>query len=62
MTQEVAQAINNVTKRLNEMEQKLDNYFLMKHEENKSAITDTDMAIMELAGLIENLSQEEEQK
>ena len=58
MDMETAKAINNLSKKVNEMIERLDNYFADKHNENKSSIEDTDMAVMELAELI---SKEEEQ-
>lgn len=38
MQKDVAVAINNVNKRLNEISQQLDVYFNQKHEENKANI------------------------
>lgn len=38
MQKDVAVAINNVNKRLNEISQQLDAYFNQKHEENKANI------------------------
>lgn len=38
MQKDVAVAINNVNKRLNEISQQLDLYFNQKHEENKANI------------------------
>lgn len=66
MNQEVLKAINAVSKRLTEVEQKLDQYFLEKHEANSNSIVDTDAAVMELAELIstmtESKTEEEEQE
>lgn len=55
MDAEVLKAINNISKRINEVEKRLDDYFSNRHEENSSAITDTDMAVMELAGIIDEI-------
>lgn len=38
MDKDIAMAINDVNKRLNEISQQLDAYFNQKHEENKSNI------------------------
>jgi len=55
MNQETAKAINNVSKRLNVVERKLDAYFLQKHLENSNSIVDTDTAVMELGELVSEL-------
>lgn len=55
MDQEVLKAINDVSRRLGEVEQKLDEYFLEKHLINSASIEDTDMAVMELAALINDV-------
>lgn len=59
MTQEVLKAINNVSKRLNEIELKLNNYFLEKHQTNSDAIIDTDIALMELATQVAKLEEKD---
>ena len=38
MDREVAKAINNLAKRMNEMENKLEKFLLEKHEDNKGNI------------------------
>lgn len=55
MDQETAKAINNISKRLNAVEHKLDAYFLQKHLENSNSIVDTDTAVMELGELVSEL-------
>ncbi len=55
MTEEIAKAINNLSKKLNAVEQKLDNYFLEKHNINSDSIIDTDTAVMELAELVSQI-------
>lgn len=52
MDAEVAKAINNVSKRLNEVERQLEQFLLGKHEENKTSIETTDGGVAELADLI----------
>lgn len=60
MTEDVSKAINNLSKRLNEVERKLDQYFLEKHEINSHSIEDTDTAVMELAKIITSMTGEED--
>lgn len=60
MTEDVSKAINNLSKRLNEVERKLDQYFLEKHEINSRSIEDTDTAVMELAKIITSTTGEED--
>lgn len=60
MTEDVSKAINNLSKRLNEVERKLDQYFLEKHEINSRSIEDTDTAVMELAKIITSITGEED--
>lgn len=74
MDMETAKAINNVSKRLNEVEKKLESFLLGKHKENRESIAVTDgglvdvaeavsvqdEAITELAGLLAGLASEEE--
>ena len=59
MDKETAVAINNLTKRINEVERKLESYFLSKHEENASSIEINDGAIQELAELVSAMTPEE---
>lgn len=44
MDAEVAKTINDLSKRMTEMEFKLEKFLLSKHEENKNNITDVDGA------------------
>lgn len=60
MTEDVSKAINNLSKRLNEVERKLDQYFLEKHKINSRSIEDTDTAVMELAKIITSITGEED--
>lgn len=60
MTEDVSKAINNLSKRLNEVERKLDQYFLERHEINSRSIEDTDTAVMELAKIITSITGEED--
>ena len=57
MNEETAKAINALSNKVNDMIERLDNFLVDKHNENKQSIEDTDMAVMELAELI---SKEEE--
>lgn len=57
---EIVKMINDINKRINEVEYKLEKYLLNKHQENEGSITDTDMAVMELANIIESLSSNSE--
>ena len=59
MDKETAVAINNLTKRINEVERKLESYFLIKHDENASNIEINDGAIQELAELVSAMTPEE---
>ena len=61
MNQEILKAINDLNKRINDIEYKMEKYLLGKHEESKEAITDTDMAVMELAEIIGDMQNEEEE-
>lgn len=49
----VFKAINNVSKKIMDIQKQLDDYFSMKHEENVESIKLTEDAIIELAGLID---------
>lgn len=59
MDKETAIAINNISKRLSEVERKLEAYFLSKHEENASNIQINDGAIQELAELVSAMTPKE---
>lgn len=56
MDAEVAKAINDLSKRMTEMEFKLEKFLLSKHEENKNNITDVDGAISDLAEIVSEIS------
>lgn len=59
MNEEVARAINNLSKRMTDMERKLEAYLLMKHDENASNIQTNDEAIQDLAELVSAMNPEE---
>lgn len=52
MDAEVAKAINNVSKRLNEVESRLDQFFMEKHNESTKSIETTDGGLVEVADLV----------
>lgn len=52
MDKETAMAINNISKRMTEMEQKLEAFLLSKHNENVTNIDTIDNAIQDLAEVI----------
>lgn len=49
---QILKAINNVSKRLNEVECKLESFLLDKHEENKEAINISDGGIVDIAEIL----------
>ena len=57
MTQEeqerVFKAINNVSKKVMDIQKQLDDYFSQKHQESTNSISITEDAIIELASLID---------
>lgn len=57
MSPDVVKAINAVNKRLNEVERKVENFLLEKHETNAEAIAIAEEAMMELAGAISEMSE-----
>ena len=52
MDKETAMAINNLSKRMTEMERKLEEFLLNKHDENVTNIDTIDNAIQDLAEVI----------
>lgn len=52
MDKETAMAINNISKRMTEMERKLEVFLLSKHDENVANIDTVDNAIQDLAEVI----------
>ena len=52
MDKETAMAINNLSKRMTEMERKLEVFLLSKHDENVANIDTIDNAIQDLAEVI----------
>ena len=52
MDKETAMAINNLSKRMTEMERKLEVFLLSKHDENVADIDTIDNAIQDLAEVI----------
>ncbi len=52
MTKETAKAIADVSKKINEVELKLNQYIDMQLKQTNNSLQDSDMAIFELAQLI----------
>ena len=52
MTKETAKAIADVSKKINEVELKLNKYIDMQLKQTNNSLQDSDMAIFELAQLI----------
>ena len=52
MDKETAMAINNLSKKMTEMERKLEEFLLNKHDENVTNIDTIDNAIQDLAEVI----------
>ncbi|MCM1297045.1 MAG: hypothetical protein NC311_16015 [Muribaculaceae bacterium] len=52
MDRETAKAINNLSKRLNDVERKLEEFLLAKHEENREAISTTDGGVVDIAEIV----------
>ena len=52
MDKETAMAINNLSKRMTEMERKLEVFLVSKHDENVANIDTIDNAIQDLAEVI----------
>lgn len=55
MDREVAKAINNLAKRMNEMENKLEKFLLEKHEDNKGNIDAIIEGMDDLATTIDSM-------
>ena len=58
MDKETAMAINNLSKRMTEMERKLEEFLLNKHDENVANIDTIDNAIQDLAELVSAMTLE----
>lgn len=58
MDKETAMAINNLSKRMTEMERKLEEFLLNKHDENVTNIDTIDNAIQDLAELVSAMTLE----
>ena len=58
MDKETAMAINNLSKRMTEMERKLEEFLLNKHDENVANIDTIDNAIQDLAELVSTMTLE----
>ena len=58
MDKETAMAINNLSKRMTEMERKLEEFLLNKHDENVANIDTMDNAIQDLAELVSAMTLE----
>lgn len=56
MDRETAKAINNVSKRLSEVEQKLDNFLNSRIDENKALIKETESASIDSADALEEMN------
>lgn len=52
MDQETAKAINDLSKRMNNIEQQLEKFLLLKHEENREAIRTADGGIVDIAEIV----------
>lgn len=60
MEEDVAKAINEVSKKIMRIESQLSKALSNQIDKNKSSIEDTDMAVIELAALITDSKQKEE--
>ena len=58
MDKETAMAINNLSKRMTDMERKLEEFLLNKHDENVANIDTIDNAIQDLAELVSAMTLE----
>ena len=58
MDKETAMAINNLSKRMTDMERKLEEFLLNKHDENVANINTVDNAIQDLAELVSAMTLE----
>ena len=58
MDKETAMAINNLSKRMTDMERKLEVFLLSKHDENVANIDTIDNAIQDLAELVSTMTLE----
>ena len=56
MTDEIAKAINDCNKRINEVSQRLDGFFNMLHEKNADNIEENSNGIFDLADLADENS------
>lgn len=56
MERDVAQALNSLNKRINEVQKQVEDFLLDKHDTNVDAITTVEDAVLELAGIAEELS------
>lgn len=56
MDKETAKAINNVSKRLNEMERKIDNFFNGRIDGNKKLIEENEQASLDSADALEEMN------
>lgn len=60
MERDVLKAINDVNKRMNAMEKKLEDFLLDKHQINADAIAIAEEAMLDLAGAISEMSEMQE--
>lgn len=60
MDERILKEINYVKKRLNEVEQKLENFLLDKHKDNAEAIAVSEEAVMDLAAMISEIVETKE--
>ena len=58
MDKETAMAINNLSKRMTDMERRLEEFLLNKHNENVANIDTVDNAIQDLAELVSAMTLE----
>lgn len=61
MDREVAKAINDLSKRMNEMENKLEKFLLEKHEDNKGNIDAIIEGVDDIASTIVSMQSTEEE-
>lgn len=61
MDPEVLKLINGVHKRINEVELKLEQFLLSKHETNAEAIAVSEEAVLDLASLVSELVEGKEE-
>lgn len=56
----VARELKQIRDKINEVERKVENFLLDRHQENKDAIAISEEAVMELAEMVSALTENEE--